>query len=323
LDDAQVKPMLKTHTKAFALLALIAAIAIAAHLFKPTTWPPLGSNTLHSMHGPGFAIIALLVLWYYQNQSQSNINYILAATIAMGIGLISEIAQIPGTRNAEAKDLVVDALGIFGALGIAASFDKKARQALPKWAKIALPATACLALAGVSTSALWKGHALIRQQLAFPTLLTFENRWESATIDSTRRRRPTLVAAPSTWPKDGSIVARAKESGRWGLFLTLQPQPDWSGYGSLSFLAASAGEEFLMSACVSDSRPNRTSRGNFYCKRMQVGPAPQEYSIAFSEIKSGTKSQKFDFSQVQAVFFSAAEPGNDNELLIDDIRLEL
>ena len=116
--------MLKTHTKAFALLALVAAFAIAAHLFEPIAWPPLGSNILHSLHGPGFALIALLILWYYQNQSRSNINYVLAATIAMGIGLIAEIAQIPGTRNAEAKDLFVDALGIFGALGIAASFDK-------------------------------------------------------------------------------------------------------------------------------------------------------------------------------------------------------
>jgi hypothetical protein len=100
--------MLKTQTKGFALLALVAAASIAAHLFKPTTWPPLGSDILHSMHGPGFALIALLILWYYQNQSRSNINYVLAAAIAMGIGLISEIAQIPGIRNAEAKDLVVD-----------------------------------------------------------------------------------------------------------------------------------------------------------------------------------------------------------------------
>jgi len=314
--------VLKTRTKAFALLAFVVAFAIAAHLFKPTAWSPLGSGTLHAMHGPGFALIALLILWYYQNQSQSNINYILAATIAMGIGLISEIAQIPGTRNAEAKDLVVDALGIFGALGIAASFDKKAKRALPKWAKLVLPAAACLALVTVSASAIWRGHALIRQQLAFPTLLTFENRWERAAFGQTQRRHPKLVAAPSAWPGDGTVVARSVESGRWGVFLSMYPQPDWSGYEALSFLAASVGEEFSMAACFSDSRASRTSFGNFYCQRMQVGPAPQEYSIPFSDIESGTQSRKFDFSRVQAVFFTAAEPGNDNELLIDDIRLE-
>jgi hypothetical protein len=315
--------MLKTQTKAFALLVLVTAFVIAAHLFEPTTWPPLGQFMFHSLHGPGFALIALLVLWYYQNQSRSNINYVLAAVIAMGVGLISEIAQIPGTRNAEAKDLLIDALGIFGALGIAASFDKNARRVLPKWAKLALPAAACLALVAVSVSALRLGHALIRQQLAFPTLLTFENRWESAAYGQTRRRKPTLVAAPSSWPGDGSVVARAVESGRWGIFLSLYPQPDWSGYGALSFLAASAGEEFSMSACIINKRPSRTSRGNFYCKRVQVGPAPQKYSIAFSEIESGTKTQSFDFSRVQEVVFSAAEPDTDVVLLIDEIRLEL
>jgi hypothetical protein len=154
-------------------------------------------------------------------------------------------------------------------------------------------------------------------------LLTFENRWESAAFGQTPWRKPTLVAAPSSWPGDGSVVARAVESGRLGVFLSLHPQPDWSGYGALSFLAASAGEEFSMSACISDKRPSRTSRGNFYCKRMQVGPAPQQYSIAFSEVNRGTKTQNFDFSRVQEVVFSATEPDTDVVLLIDEIRLEL
>ena len=136
--------MLKTRTKAFALLALVAAFAIAAHLFKPTTWPPLGGNTLHSLHGPGFA-------------------------------LISEIAQIPGTRNAEAKDLFVDALGIFGALGIAASFDKKVRQVLPKWAK---------------TSA--DGRMLLQQISVFFTIRSADN----GKFHANQCLRPEILRSP-------------------------------------------------------------------------------------------------------------------------------
>jgi hypothetical protein len=56
---------------------------------------------------------------------------------------------------------------------------------------------------------------------------------------------------------------------------------------------------------------------------MRIGPAPREFSIPFSEILSGSKSGSFDFSRVDAVVFSAVEPGTRSEILLDDIRLEL
>ena len=59
-------------------MAVIAA-AVASHLFNPTDWPPLGVDILHSLHGPGFALIALAVFWYLQSRCVSPINYLLAA----------------------------------------------------------------------------------------------------------------------------------------------------------------------------------------------------------------------------------------------------
>jgi hypothetical protein len=42
----------------------------------------------------------------------------------------------------------------------------------------------------------------------------------------------------------------------------------------------------------------------------------------FSEIRAGAKTQPFDFLNVEAIVFSAAKPGNKDEILIDDVRLE-
>jgi hypothetical protein len=321
-ETSRTKPILRTRSKAFALLVFISALAIAAHLFQPTNWPSLGIDILHSLHGPGFAVLALLILWYLQHQCRSVINYVLAAAIAMGIGLVSEIAQIPGARDAQVIDLVVDGLGIFGVIGVSASLDKNVRQMTPTWARLMLPSAAGVALAVTCVPTLWLGHALIQQKNAFPTLLTFESRWETAAFGQTPGHRPTRVAAPADWPGDGSIVARAVEDGRWGIYLSLYPLPDWRGYERLKFLVASVDNELDLDMCIRDKYVSKGPPRNQYCKSMQIGPEPREFSIPFSEILSGSQSGSFDFSRVDAVVFSAAKPGTKSEILIDDIRLE-
>ena len=277
---------------------------------------------LHSLHGPGFALVALLILWYLNHQCRSNINYVLAAALAIGIGVVSEIAQIPGDRGAQIQDLFVDAQGIFGALGISASLDRNIRSMIPTWARLVLPALAVAALASVCVPSLGLAHALIQQKNAFPTLLSFESSWETAAVGPIHGQQPTLVAAPVDWPGDGPTVARAVEDGQWRTFLVLHPLPDWTGYEKLRFLAASAGEAFSMRICIRDWEPNMRNSRLQYCKSMQVGPLPREYSIPLSQIQAGAKVPPFDFSRVQAVAFSAAKPGSNREILIDDIRLE-
>ena len=282
----------------------------------------MGIDILHSLHGPGFAILSLLILWYFQHQCRSVINYVLAAAITMGIGLASEIAQIPGPRDAQLKDLVVDALGIFGAIGISASLDSSVRSIIPKWTRLMLPAAAAAALAIACVPTLWLGYALIQQKNAFPSLLTFERRWETAAFGQVPGHRPELVTAPADWPGDGTVVAHAVERGRWGIFLSIHPLPDWRGYETLSFLIASAGEEFSLDMCIRNKYLKGEEARNQYCKSIKVGPEAREISIPYSEILAGSKSGTFDFSRVDAVVFSVAKPGAGNELLIDDIRLE-
>jgi hypothetical protein len=321
-ETSRAKPILGTRSKAFALLAFISALAIAAHLFEPTNWPPLGIDILHSLHGPGFAVLALLILWYLQHQCRSVINYVLAAAIAMGIGLVSEIAQIPGARNAQVMDLVVDGLGIFGVIGVSASLDKNVRQMTPTWARLMLASAAGVALAFTCVPTLWLGNALIQQKNAFPTLLTFESRWETAAFGQTPWNRPMRVAAPADWPGDGSFVARALEDGRWAIYLSMRPLPDWRGYERLKFLIASIDNEVALDMCIRDKRVSKGPPRNRYCKSMKIGPEPREYSIPYSEILKGSKSGLFDFSHVDSVVFSASKPGTNSEILIDDIRLE-
>ena len=305
------------------LLAAVIAATVASHLFSPVDWPPLAIDILHSLHGPGFALIALAVFCYLQSRCVSTINYLLAAGIAMGIGLVSEIAQIPGPRDAQFKDLLVDGIGILGALGIAASLDRRVRSALSRPAHLLLPAVAGVALAIACMPTLWYSYALLSQQRAFPVLLSFEHAWEMATISKTNGVKPSRIAAPDDWPVVGATIVQGTEAGRWGIFLSLHPLPDWQGYAKLSFVAASVDAEFPMAFCVRDTRPDRKSRRNRFCKHLTVSSEAQRFVVEFDEIQSTMKDRAFDFTRVAALVFSASKPGGGNELLLDDIRLEL
>lgn len=285
-------------------------------------WPKLGIDILHSLHGPGFAAIALAVFWYLQSRQASIINYVLAAAITMGIGVISEVAQIPGPRDAQVKDLVIDALGIIGALGVTASFDKRVRSSITTPARLLLPAVAGTALAVACVPTLWFSYALVEQRQAFPSLLTFEHAWETAAFGQTATRRPDVIDAPPAWPTSGRKVSRSIEDGRWGIFLSTHPVQDWREYTSLSFVAASAGETFAMDIGVTDSPKDEEYHGARYYKSITVGPEPKRYTVSFEDIQAAAKNRPFDFSLVESVVFSAAKPGGGQELLLDDIQLE-
>lgn len=322
-ESARAKPIVNSPLRVVALLAAVIATAIALHLFNPTDWPALGVDILHSLHGPGFAAIALGILWYLQSRCASVINYILAAGITLGIGLISEVAQIPGPRDAQVEDLVVDALGIIGAIGVTASFDKKVRSSLATPARILLPAVSATALAIACVPTLWLSYAMVEQQRAFPSLLTFEHAWETATIGQTATQRPDVTDAPPGWPTVGQKVSHSSEDGRWGILLSVHPVQDWRGYASLSFVAASAGESFAMDIGVKDLPKGDEYQGIRFYKSITVGPEPKRYAVTFEEIQAAAKDRPFDFSLVDAVVFSAAKPGGGQELLLDDVRLEL
>jgi hypothetical protein len=252
-----------------------------------------------------------------QVQCRSVVNYVLAAGIAIGIGLLSEIAQIPGPRDAQKADIITDALGIIGAIGIAATFDRRIRVISPLWARIGLPLVASVGLVIAVGPALWFGYALINQKNAFPVLLSFEHRWETATFDQTGSQ-PGLIPAPDSWPGTSSTIVHGDDYGRRGYFLSLHPLPDWRGLDRIVFVAASVGEAYPLDIDIRDGR----DESNAFFKRFQIGPDPQEFSITFAEIEAGTESGEFDFSRVDTVVFSAANPGDGHQLLLDNIRLE-
>ncbi|MBT8080425.1 MAG: hypothetical protein KJO31_17735 [Gammaproteobacteria bacterium] len=303
--------------------SLLLAVVLFLHWFDPVRWPPLALEFLTSLHGPGFALVALAAYLFLGDRLPGLSRYAVAAAIAMGIGLLSEASQIPGGRAAQLSDLGINALGIAGALGTLALLDEQFRRHIFGLRRMLLGGGCALLLVYAILPSLMLAYAFVAQYRAMPQLVTFEHGWESATYLQAGSRMPARYAAPRQWPADGTTVAHAVEDGRWGILLALRPWPNWSGYSAVRFVAASATDRsYRVGVAIRETTDAADDPANRYYTTIDVGPVPQDYSIDFAAVSGAAESRSFDFSHVAAFVISAASPGDGVSLLIDDIRLE-
>ena len=250
-------------------------------------------------------------------------NYLLAGGAAMSIGVISEIAQIPGSRDAQFQDLLVDAIGIFGALGTVAIWDRDIRALLKRRQFVAVAMTGLAALAFSLLPTLWLSYSLLARDSAIPVLLSFEHPWETNIYAQNNSQLQTVVPAPPDWPMDNSRVLRSVEHGKHGSVLFLYPHPDWRNHSALSFIAASGGDaSYDVTVSVRDIKPARGVPSNRYFERVKVGPTPRRVNISFQDIQNSAGERAFDMQHISAVIVSATVPGFQMQLLLDDFRLE-
>ena len=301
----------------------VAILTVAAHRVFPEKPSALLDALIHSLHGPGFAAVTILIYLVVDKNSGVVRPYLVTGCTAMFIGLASEIAQIPGSRDADFTDLVVDGVGIVGALAAIAYFDKRILAATQRGFRPFIALVAATALAATFLPTLWYSNAFIMQGRAVPSLLSFENQWELATYHQSKNHRPTLIPKPEDWPGATSTVAYARENGRWGILLRLKPFPDWRGYSLLTFVAQSMSDsEFELDVDLLNMRAHGEKASLRFETSVSISTTPKRYALPLDELRSKQGNRSLDKQFVRSVTFSASHPGQGITMLIDDIRLE-
>lgn len=306
-----------------AVLAVLLLAAIAmAHRYSPPHLSHIADLLMHTLHGPGFAAVAVLAFASLQVYRPGPKNYLYAAAVTIAIGVFAEAAQIPGPRDAEFSDLLVDATGAIGALGLIALFDGGMRRRLGDRAFAGVVLVGAASLTSALGPTAWLSYVWVSQHRAAPVLLDFESHWERAVFSQSPGHRPDVVPAPAGWPIDGH-VAHVRESARYGTLIRLTPYPDWSGYGSLSFIAASGDgstEEVLVS--VRDVRRQGERHNNRFDRTIEVGPEPKRFRISLDDVRATAGDRPFDLVHVESLTLDADRPHRPISLYFDDFRLE-
>jgi hypothetical protein len=290
------------------------AIVILLHRHAPEGLSPLGAAAMGSLHGPGFAAIAIAVYIGLRRRLSGWSRIGAAFGLCAGIGILAELSQVPGPRNADLSDLMTNVAGIFAGLALVAAFDRQVDLGESPWPRRLIAIAATAALAYVVAPTLWLTAAVATRKANVPVLLSFESPLESKLYDGMGTPAPVRVRAPAGWPSHGKLIGRGTASGRWGTMLAMAPYPDWRGYDAVSFVVASASAE-----PVGIEVMMRSNRKRYY-RHFEAGPEPGRVRIEFDDILA--KRPAFDFSKVTSLVVSAAEPGEPYVVLFDDFRLE-
>jgi VanZ family protein len=305
----------------FAALVLLAIVA--AHLFEPRYWSRNAKSFVKTFHAPGFAVVALVFLGAFRRQGMGRRSYLYAALAALAAGVVSEVAQLASSRNADVGDLLRDVIGICAGLGLAATFDPLLRaRRRGGWLVMLVVGTGAAIIASFGLT-VQSGHALWSRNTSVPTLMTFAHRWERFLYEEAGDPTSRLLTRPVGWPATADdVVLWTESTGRFNTLLHLRPYPDWRGYGALSFVAASADENARsVNVNVWDTPPDSDQPLNRFNRRIEVTPEPQRFTIHFEEIAAASTERPFDFEHVDIVilFLRGEERG---ALLLDDFRLE-
>lgn len=303
-------------------MLIIISIAMA-HRYSPEQSSELIEDLIHSLHGPGFAGVAIFTFAALESYRGTLANYIYAAAISLAIGVLSEIAQIPGPRDASFRDLFVDSIAIFGGLGVIAIFDRELNSLIETKTRLLVASADMIALAISITPTMWYGYVIVEQYRSVPSLLSFEHRWESAIFGQGYDRKPELIRKPSNWQSPGNTIAYTKEAGRWRSLVQITPYPDWTEYQKFSFIASTSdGETHRIAISIRDIPPEDVRR-NRYHKQIDVNGEPVKYEFLLADVVKNRGDHPVDISHVGAVVLSAVGPDNDVALFIDNFRLEL
>lgn len=294
------------------LIALV--IVIALHRFEPVGFSTLGNRMLRSLHGPGFAAIAIAVGWAMRGWADGWWRVVLAFAVCISIGLLAELSQVPGPRNAEVADLLVDGAGIIAGLSLVAALDNSLDFGNSPWTRRAVAVASLLALAVIVLPTFWLVAAIGNRNANVPVLLSFESPLEDELYAGMFTPPPVREKKPEGWATHGSMIGRGTASGRWGTMLALSPHHDWRGYSAISFVVASGNDEPVDVGIML-----RANNKNYY-RRATASMDPQRVRIEFADILA--KRPDFDLSDVRTLVVSAAEPGEPFEVLFDDFRLE-
>lgn len=321
LASPREKPILRGKNRIIALLLPILVTAIALHLYSPTGWTLLQLKLLHSLHGPGFAGLTLAVLWVLRLQKQTTLNYPITAAILASVIVIAELSQTLIDRNAELNDFVTDIVAVAGMLGLVSAIDVDIWPYPTKRLRVLVALGATIALLWACVPFARLGYAHIQQQRTFPSLLTNEYAWEREQIRAADGQLPGRLATPTGWPDGGNAILESSPEGPYGIFLNLHPAKDWTGYDRLSFVMSSMGREQNIMICIREMRASSVRAGRRTCHELTAATVPARYSIQL-KTKGSTVEDSIDLSQIAAVIFSEAKPGQRVRLRLDDIRLE-
>jgi VanZ family protein len=318
--------------RAYGLALLVIGILLAAVVFAPVPGDTRWIRTLHnSAHAPIFGCVAVLSLFIIRAESRFaalglKAQYALALVVAFGLGILTELLQIPAGRDASFEDALHDTIGALAVLGIFAVFDSRVR-ALSRGVVVRF-AAAIVGVVSLAIAAAPVTRAAMKYQQRderFPVLADFTERYDRYFIFQ-KSAEFSSAQMPAPWAErtdERAMRVRLLDGPYPGLDFIEVP-PDWRGYSTLAVdLTNPTPLSLQLVLRVHDSQHNNQPNDRF-SRRFELPPGTRQViRIPLRDIAAGPRERTLDLRQVAGVIiFRTEDSPRAEELLLSRAWLE-
>ena len=299
-----------------ALLACLVGLFVVDFAFPTRNF----ERFFNALHAPAFAVLTIALLQWSRKFLPRGKATALTILTALLVGLVGEILQVSGPRDADFLDLVNDGIGIATGICLASIFAIRAQAGRRTQFRLAILILLPLLTLTLAPAA-WYGHAAIAQQLAMPKLLSFDAWWESSLYRASGNARLQLEQAPPNWPKAATRLAKITSTGHAYPGIRIEPMANWENYETLTFYAASANHlEVPLTISIYHADTNRLY-GDWFDYAFAIGPAPELITIKLSDIRSASQSRDTTLQAVKEVVIFIGNTTGHEEFFLDEFQL--
>lgn len=296
-------------------------------IFAPMSGQTRAIDTLHDFaHAPIFGCVALLLLQALRAGQQSGSSgiirqYVTALVVAVLLGALSELAQIPAGRDASWLDLRSDLLGAAGFLGVFAVIDPRLQRSRLRFFA-GLAGIALLLLH--SLSLLQASGAYVHRARIFPELATF-----GADRDLYFMSPQWADIAPANIPLpwasragEQAVHVRFYE-GSWPGFHLAELSPDWTGCQRLVLdLINPTDQPLALEVRVNDIHHNNDYEDRFN-RTFVVSPQSRSVvTIAIRDIEAAPRARPMDMRHIADMILFRSAGSTAGEMYVAALRLE-
>jgi hypothetical protein len=282
-------------------------------------------------HFPVFGMLAILIIWlskkYLAIKNQYLIiNYILAIGIASILGLLLEIYQYFGPRDADWGDLVRDIAGAAAFCFVYLAYDRSLISRSVGMSKLIKPLLISLAFAmliGASMPLIDLGKSYLQRNKSFPVICDFDESWQTEFVIA-QGAGLEYVSVPDDWPgeHEGRVGKLTFFQSRYPGIVFREPVRDWTRYNTLCFdIYSELSEPFNLLVRVDDKHHNK-SYSDRYNGQLEIGPGLNKIRIPFDQIRRGPRSREMDMANVSLIVLFVANPERSFSIYLDNIKLE-
>jgi hypothetical protein len=304
--------------------AIVVSLLVAAGALATLEFVRLPQHTYlwreiqNTGHVPLFGVISL-AMFTLSVQVLGNVvkkrfvHYIIAAGITFCIGLVTELAQIIGPRDADIWDQVRNTVGIIIFLGACLTFDRKMREPLERLGRRIIPVIrgviAVLIVVVILPVTLWVDAYAFRNE-QFPTICDFSSRRELKFI-RTHNAEVRRIPAPDEWvaANSGGVgEVTFKPPVEYPGFIIDDPVEDWSTYATLTFDVYSELDTVItLHMTIQDNAHNQMYSDRFN-HSFKVGPGSNRISVPLDKVREAPAERSMDMSRIANINIFAYRP---------------